>query len=165
MQPFKRVEMPESEYDAIRRDVLQRWKSKDPTLRILIPAAGEDAVRAWLEHHIEDLRKDVTYVNNKYQVAVRTSGDMIHLSIRRLDRQACHDWREFQQIKNMLIGPECEAVELYPAESRLVDGANQYHLWGIKDPTKRLPFGFNGDRAVSDTLSIAGSVNRPLRKK
>jgi hypothetical protein len=157
--------MPESEYEAIRKDLLQKWLSKDPTIISLIPAAGEDAVRAWIDHYLEDLKNDTTYVNNKYQVAVRTSGEMVHLSIRRLDRQACRDWRDFQEIKNQLIGPECEAVELYPAESRLVDGANQYHLWGIKDPTKRLPFGFNGDRAVADTLSIAGSINRPFKKK
>jgi hypothetical protein len=36
-----------------------------------------------------------------------------------------HDWRDLQRIKNQLVGPECEAVELYPAESRKVDTANQ----------------------------------------
>ena len=54
---------------------------------------------------------------------------MIHLSIRNADRSARHDWRDFQRIKNQLAGPEWEAVEIYPAESRLVDAANQYHLW------------------------------------
>lgn len=53
----------------------------------------------------------------------------MHLSIRRQDRQPCRDWRDFQRIKNQLAGPEWEAVELYPAESRKVDGANQYHLF------------------------------------
>jgi len=29
----------------------------------------------------------------------------------------------------MIVGEEHEAFEVYPAESRLVDTANQYHLW------------------------------------
>jgi hypothetical protein len=59
-------------------------------------------------------------------------GDMskwVLLSIRRNDRAAERDWRVFQRIKNLLVGSEREAVELYPAQSRLVDSANQYHLW------------------------------------
>lgn len=59
---------------------------------------------------------------------------MIHLSIRNQDRSTRHDWRHFQRIKNQLCGPEWEAMEIYPAESRLVDGANQYHLWCFPFP-------------------------------
>lgn len=44
-----------------------------------------------------------------------------------------------QRIKNELLGDEYEACELYPAESRLVDGANQFHLWAING---QFPFGF-----------------------
>lgn len=65
---------------------------------------------------------------------------LIHLSIRRHDRAAARDWRDFQRIKNQLAGPEWEGVEIYPAESRKVDGANQYHLWCLPF---RLPFGFH----------------------
>jgi len=53
---------------------------------------------------------------------------MLHLSIKRLDKHPVRDWRHFQRIKNELIGEENEAVELYPAQSRLVDTTNQYHL-------------------------------------
>jgi hypothetical protein len=69
---------------------------------------------------------------------------MKHLSICRTDKQAVHDWRAFQRIKNELAGPEWEAVEIYPAESRLVDMANQYHLWCFPFA---IGFGFSG-RAV-----------------
>lgn len=73
--------------------------------------------------------------------------DLFHLNCRRTDREPCHDWRELQAIKNILIGPEHEAVELYPAESRLTDTANNYHLWVLVKPGMRFPFGF-ADRAV-----------------
>ena len=54
-----------------------------------------------------------------------------HLSIKRHDRDVIlgKDWRDFQRIKNELCGEDCEAVEIYPKEERLVDTANQYHLW------------------------------------
>lgn len=81
------------------------------------------------------------FKNSAYTVFRRKRSDgTIHLSIRRNDRQPCRDWRDFQHIKNELCGPEWEGLELYPAQSRLVDAANQYHLWCTPE---RLPFGFN----------------------
>lgn len=105
--------------------------------------------------------------STKYQVSIFdkpgngfSAGDMVHLSIKRIDRGTIHDWRDLQQIKNALVGPECEAFEMYPAESRLVDSANQYHLWCFKDPEVRIPCGF-AERLV-DSTPISGSVNRPF---
>lgn len=97
-------------------------------------------------------------INDTYQVLIKKQYNhdtpepelqLIWLSIKRLDKQPIHDWRHLQQIKNELVGPEAEAIELYPAESRLVDTANQYHLWVIPDITLRFPFGF-GERIVCD---------------
>jgi hypothetical protein len=85
---------------------------------------------------------------------------IVQLSIRRMDRQAARDWRHFQAIKNQLVGPECEAVELYPAESRLVDTATQFHLWCVADPYWRFPLGYDAGRTVSG--EHGGAVQRPL---
>jgi hypothetical protein len=52
-------------------------------------------------------------------------------------------------------------MELYPAESRRVDTANQYHIFCFTDPKYRIPFGFSV-RAVSET-SIGKSEQRPLK--
>lgn len=91
-----------------------------------------------------------TWRNDLYQVQVHRDPDneAIALCIRRVDGYVGRDWRHFQQIKNELVGPECEAVELYPAESRLVDTSNKYHLFCCTDPTFRFPFGWT-DRDVS----------------
>ena len=64
----------------------------------------------------EDMAKCETWVNDLYQVQKRYhEHDVIHLNIRRRDGAAMiRDWRHFQLIKNQLMGPECEAVELYP---------------------------------------------------
>lgn len=53
----------------------------------------------------------------------------VHLSIHDRTRSTRHDWRDFQRIKDELVGAEREAFELYPAASRVVDTSNEYHLW------------------------------------
>jgi hypothetical protein len=106
---------------------------------------------------IADGRRNVTvWENDKYQVHVRPQGAITHLSIRRMDREPIHDWRDLQTIKNMLVGESHEAVEIYPAEDRLVDTSNQYHLWVFSDPSFRLPFGF-GERLVMDPNQAAAT--------
>jgi hypothetical protein len=104
--------------------------------------------------------------NNLYQVAVRrllneAGPDLIHLSIKRLDQRAVRDWRHFQRIKNEIVGAEFEGVELYPAESRLVDTSTQYHLWVVHDPGFRFGFGFQ-ERMVAniDGADGTGAIQR-----
>lgn len=82
------------------------------------------------------------WMNDLYQVTRRVvegAGGIVHLNIRRRDGAVVRDWRHLQRIKNELIGAECEAIEIFPAESRLVDTCNKYHLWGYTDPTFRFP--------------------------
>lgn len=92
------------------------------------------------------------FQNNCYQVIRREYasgpfGPYVHLTLRNRDGSVRHDWRDFQRIKNELVGPEAEGVEIYPAESRLVDTANHYHLWVF--PSYRLPIGLEV-REVND---------------
>lgn len=115
-------------------------------------------VEAFREKIAADRTSKELYQNNLYQVAVRELKEenqptMVHLSIKRLDKAPAHDWRHFQRIKNELVGVECEGVELYPAESRLVDAANQYHLWVVKDPTFRMPLGFDERMVANESTS------------
>lgn len=108
------------------------------------------------------------WVNNQYVVhlyrhASNTPGhpDMIHLAITRQDQGHARDWRHLQRIKNELVGPEHEMVEVFPAESRLVDAANTLHLWGFDDTKQRVGFGFEA-RLVSEDPSIPGAKQRPF---
>lgn len=152
----------------------QREQFTSAPREMLQQATGEDeptfeAFSRWL---VEQCTRGDLYKNDQYQVAVYMpdeneevggqGGDfpaMIHLSIKRIDRQPVHDWRDLQDIKNQLVGEENEAVELYPAESRLIDSANQYHLWVLADPAIQFPFGFNGGRFTTEAGS-GGSVQR-----
>lgn len=116
----------------------------------------------------EGLRDDAIFLNDIYQVNVRRMivegmGRCVHLSIKRRDRQPVTDWRDIQWIKNQLVGPEVEAVQLFPAESRLVDTSNQFHIFCF--PDIRFPFGFD-ERLVSETplelVKGQASVQRPF---
>jgi len=95
------------------------------------------------------------YLNSKYQVIITQMTDVdgvSHqmLSIRRQDRKPIMDWRDLQLIKNELLGPEEEMVQVFPAESRLVDTSNQY--WAFHYPGRRWPFGFQ-TRLVTERLT------------
>jgi len=82
-------------------------------------------------------RSAEVWENEVYSVTVRRHafgwplgiGPWIQLGISSHDGEARHDWRDFQAIKNNICGEEWEAIELFPAESRLLDPSNYYMLW------------------------------------
>jgi hypothetical protein len=100
---------------------------------------------------------DEVWFNDLYQVTVTYMGGpdegregFMHLSMKRHDRHPMTDWRHYQAIKNEIAGPEREAVEIYPAESRLVDTSNEYHLWVFPEDYY-IEFGFTEQLLSSDT--------------
>lgn len=101
---------------------------------------------------------DELWSNDIYEVFVHYSEDEAlggrHLSIKRYDRAAVHNWRHFQQIKNEICGDFFEAVELYPSEARIADNANQYHLFVMPEGVD-IPIGFAGGMVVIDDDEVA----------
>lgn len=67
--------------------------------------------------------------------------------ISRRDGECIHDWRVMQRIKNCVAGEDREAVEIYPAESRVLDAGNYFHLW-VMPIGQKVPFGFDGRLVV-----------------
>jgi hypothetical protein len=164
MKRFERASVPKSELEALKAELLKKPPEYfEPWLG---PGCDRGKIEAYVEETIRQSLAGEHWNNDKYQVAIfeaETSADfpaMWHLSIKRHDRYPVFNWRDVQTLKNELIGPENEAVQLFPAESRLVDGANQYHLFCLKDPKIRFPFGFR-ERAVTGE-SIGKSRNRPF---
>jgi hypothetical protein len=106
------------------------------------------------------------YINELYQVQVGKCGpdnSMLHLCIRRRDGGMFKDWRHFQQIKNELAGPEREAFELYPAESRLVDTSNKWHLWVLPEGVRMQGIGWQErDVQYNENRDVPGLRQRPL---
>lgn len=128
---------------------------------------NEEGARAQYER----LKADDVWINDEYQVNIdrnppHSFPDTVlwHLSIKRRNKNPVHDWRDLQAIKNVLVGREYEAIELYPASSRVVDGANQYHLWVFKSidgvDAPPLPFGWHCPRAVTSDATPNGKQRR-----
>ena len=142
----------------------------DSIAKLAPPNTSEEEIKRAIDESVIALMNDEVWINNRYQVNITRpdpsrkqnaeTGGFIHLSIKSIDRKPVHDWRDFQRIKNELVGEEHEAVELYPAESRLVDTANQYHLWCIVNVGVRFPLGWVNREVTSE--SIAGGIQRPI---
>lgn len=65
------------------------------------------------------------------------TGNVLHLAVASMsgERPTFH---EMMRIKNEMCGPEHTAVEVYPPEAEVVDGADMFHIWVLPGP---LPFG------------------------
>ncbi len=123
-----------------------------PTEERVLAIRAEAEKQGWNPDEAEDLirRPREMWVNDRYVVVVRRREDdsVYELSVRRQDRKPDIPWRHLQRIKNQLAGDEVEGIELFPAESRLVDTANQRWVWCLA-PGERVPFGFTDGRHVS----------------
>lgn len=80
------------------------------------------------------------------------------LSIKRLDKEPIRCWRDLQRIKNEVLGPNIEGVELYPSEERLVDTSNQFHIFCLPGGMY-FPFGYT-ERLVMEG-SVLGAKQEP----
>ena len=168
MTPFSRADIPQSEIDLVTASVREDYLKDPAAYRKLWSIPEEVTLIEILVGIAKDARKGEIWLNDQYQVNVHRVEQLpgagwpplVHLSIKRIDREPIHDWRDLQRIKTEIIGPECEAVELYPAESRVVDTANQYHLWCFTTPGARWPFGF--ENGIRSNARLAKSKQRPL---
>lgn len=134
-----------------------RFEKVERDFAKMMKVYSEEEWKLWLEVYKKGC--EGFWQNNLYTVTV-TSGEavpvasefhpMVWLSIRRLERARLpRDWRDLQRIKNELVGPDHEGCELFPAERRLVDESDQFHLWVFEDPKAGFPFGYI-DRRVGD---------------
>jgi hypothetical protein len=149
---FQRATLPQPTEEQIAMQAKLAGQTRDEALATILRADSEETI----------------WKNNLYTVFVRDIGspaphwpEMLHLSIKRNDREPMHDWRVLQRIKNEIVGPDHEAVELYPAERRVVDTANQYHLWVFKSPDATWPFGWTeGLKVGPDVAGDGGAKQR-----
>ena len=166
------IERRQGDYDAsdyvqARAKLVATWKAAHPEAAQESSAAHHTLDKV-SEGTMDDHDRPEYWESDIYQVIVRrwskdpvfgTGGGMIQIGIHTHDCTARHDWREFQWIKNQIAGPECEAFELYPAESRLIDPSNYYTLWCFP-ALRRLKVGVDEGRRVLD----ADEALAPQRK-
>lgn len=134
------------------------------------PSVVLGPIRDRATYHWGDGAKGWQAAIGPYSVAVRYdwrgrtrkapdgSAALATIQVFREDGGSVFDWRDLQQIKNLCVGDRWEAVELYPAESRLIDPSNARYLWCALEP---FDFGFPGPRRVFDSTE-AIAPQRPL---
>ena len=137
-------------------------KGRHKQKRIWLPFQNAEFPESFRKLNEADPHYVGVFVNNLYQVTMRETPDGVTwLSIVRRDREPVSDWRDKQRIKNELCGYDREAIELYPAESRLVDTNNQAHLYVL--PTGSMfPFGYT-ERDVSD-MTVGSNKQRAFEE-
>lgn len=87
--------------------------------------AGSKTIGGWVT---------TLWLNKRYLVMVAPrEGGVTQLLVQRTDGQAKRNWHDLQAIKNEIAGPERVAVEVFPADSQLVDGAHVTHLWVLPE--------------------------------
>jgi len=166
MQPFKHL----GKVGMKSKKEIQYWRQQ-------FKEAGVDSTYDQLKKMFEVEAEAEVYANDTYTVtkADAAQAQMVHvdadtgwpamwyLSVKRNDQEVIWDWRELQEIKNLICGEDNEGMQLFPAEERVVDTANQYHLFVIKQAKLFIPLGFP-DRHVSDA-SVANTKQRALTDK
>jgi hypothetical protein len=160
-QEMRRRQVEYSDHDVLeeRRKLIALWRAAHPEATAE-PVSGQHRTLDQIQNgKLDDKEHPEVWENDIYQVTVRRwSSDpvfgmrsgMIQIGINSHDGTARHDWRDFQGIKNQIAGPECEAFELYPAESRLLDPSNYYTLWCFPG-LRRIKIGINEGRRVLDS--------------
>jgi hypothetical protein len=146
-----------------RDRLVQMWREAHPECADEPASLKHHTLVQFEEGKVDSAEHPERWTNDLYIVFVRrwskdpvfgTYGGMIQLGINAHDGTARHDWREFQGIKNQLCGPECEAFELYPAESRLLDPSNYFTLWCFPG-LKRIKVGHNERRVLDADEALA----------
>ena len=135
------------------------------TWQNVVAITGGDKAKAKkaIRKSMLEISRQENWRNDLYKCAVMpvTTDGITELAITRLDREAIHDWRDIQRIKNDVMGAEREAVELYPSESRLVDTSNTYWLYVLPEGAQ-FSFGMTDGRSIATAkqASLIGAVQR-----
>jgi len=109
-------------------DILkQKNSAKVALVKSEFPMLSDDEIK-------HQIRCDEMWGNDRYTVTIthldsRERDGYLEVGVHNHNRTTIMPWSHMQQIKNEIAGPEREAVMMYPAESRLVDTANEYWIY------------------------------------
>jgi hypothetical protein len=151
---LKKIKNPTPNFGAFVTD------AKNKLMMMKAPELNEDVFRKeWRRQKNATFYRDANYSclrwdrlkdmpHAQIKEFVDAIGDtIIWLAISRHDGMPI-SWSDKQDLKNSVVGPHHEAVELYPNADRDLPWETRDHLWVLKDPKAILPYGiasFNKD--------------------
>lgn len=130
------------------------------------PVAWNDFVRDDEAGGLQGIEGAEFWRSTEYTVRrMELEDGSVWLSLSRYGRRGTvRSWRHLQTIKNTIVGPEREAVEIFPAESRLVDTTDQYHLWCLPEGRK-VPYGYAERDVQGPAMArLVGSTQTPFEE-
>lgn len=74
---------------------------------------------------------------NEYTILYSEIDGYIHIRVHRKDKRPICEFMDMQEIKNLLLGEDKVAIQVFPKEKDFVDKGNTYHLFsweGIEVP-------------------------------
>jgi len=95
-------------------------------------------------------KKSIIYENKEYIVSVMQSEkiktfkgfpEILHVTIIKKNHNKITNWNTIQKIKDIIIGKEYTAIQIFPPTSEIIDYSNAYHLWVFNNKNFKLPFG------------------------
>jgi hypothetical protein len=122
---------------ALTREVWGAWEELDP--KVAMENLGVLVERVWRNDRCMVLAHSLPSVMFK-----DPNGDPImitHLAMVGTKDHVDLTWDEAQRAKAELLGANTEAIELYPAEDRVMEGLTERHLW-VFPPGVKFPLGF-----------------------
>ena len=140
-----------------RQSALEGWEP----LKLMTKADDDFKNLENTEGHPWPVIKASRWVNREWECWLLEGDTDLHILITHFSGTSAtpwHDWVIFQQIKNELVGTEQEMVELYPAESRLLNSGHMYHLWGKKGGIIQIGF----FPSQEDCAAMAQKMGGPL---
>ena len=111
---------------------------------------SDETILQYATNHLNEVTKQIWWANDLYMATVlHEPNGWAHITFKRNDGGTNVSWQEKQWLKSDVLGEDCEALELFPAESRVVETAGYHYLWGKKE----LAVGFPVDYTAYDVVS------------
>lgn len=147
MLSFKPAEPPDRQSPEIR-------KLLAATITALVnQGMSRKQARSQARQAMARTMNDRYFLSDDYQVAIRAlDPDVLHISVKRRDREVLLSRYDLVEIATRFAPKGTIPVELYVGEARVVDTANQYHVFTV--PEARAPWGTGAalvDRILSPT--------------
>ncbi len=151
------IEQHNMKFKELVKFIMDKGKAKGVTRKQALEAANDmRSSECWYseDDKYKVVKKTLYYREGDPNNLIHNSSfdGSVWLSIRiNMGEDHLSDWRDFQEIKNDLVGKDKCAIEIYPPESRVHDTDNVFHLWVFPDQ-QDIPIGWMM-RDVSDNES------------